>query len=285
VKIRIIWYQSYGTNGRRKRGGYQNCRFSGRGNEPYPRDVKIASLKQRIQELERRHEKTRSKRASKTLNGETLFTYVCGRGNHRGGVRKETLCRIGLQVGISECVGKVPSNYHGSLCSLRMRVSSPVCVDKAPYYPTFHGDHHDNPYFQEEPIMLLEEESCPVYDADNVKEEDGDKDEVVYANRGEDLVTQRDPNVAVSKTDDASWLRNNILRSKCTSKGKVCSVIVDGGSCENMVATSMAEKLGLDVEDHPAPYQLTWLKKGNVVKVSKRCLVHFLSGKNIKKGI
>ncbi|GJT59674.1 reverse transcriptase domain-containing protein [Tanacetum coccineum] len=61
------------------------------------------------------------------------------------------------------------------------------------------------------------------------------------------------------KTDDASWLQNNIFRTKCTSKGKVCSVIIDGGSCENMVATRMVEKLGLDVEDHPALYQLTWL--------------------------
>ncbi|GKC40109.1 hypothetical protein Tco_1052493, partial [Tanacetum coccineum] len=75
-----------------------------RGNEPDPRDVKIASLKQRIQELERRQEKTRSKRAWETLNGENPFSYVCDRGNHRGGVRKETLCRLGLQVEITECI-------------------------------------------------------------------------------------------------------------------------------------------------------------------------------------
>nr|GEY50850.1 reverse transcriptase domain-containing protein [Tanacetum cinerariifolium] len=31
---------------------------------------------------------------------------------------------------------------------------------------------------------------------------------------------------------------------------KFCTVIIDGGSCDNMVATSMVEKLGLDVEDH-----------------------------------
>ncbi|GKD29423.1 hypothetical protein Tco_1240201, partial [Tanacetum coccineum] len=34
-----------------------------------------------------------------------------------------------------------------------------------------------------------------------------------------------------------------------------------------MVAISMVEKLGLDVEDHVEPYQLTWLKKGSVVKI------------------
>ncbi|GKA83383.1 hypothetical protein Tco_0804978 [Tanacetum coccineum] len=38
-----------------------------------------------------------------------------------------------------------------------------------------------HPYFQEEPIMLGEEESCPIYDTDNKEEEDGDKEEVIYA--------------------------------------------------------------------------------------------------------
>ncbi|GKD87014.1 hypothetical protein Tco_1358168, partial [Tanacetum coccineum] len=38
--------------------------------------------------------------------------------------------------------------------------------------------------------MLVEEESCPVYDTDNGKEEDGDEVEVVYVDHGEALVTQ-----------------------------------------------------------------------------------------------
>ncbi|GJS43622.1 hypothetical protein Tco_0568665 [Tanacetum coccineum] len=43
--------------------------------------------------------------------------------------------------------------------------------------------------------------------------------------------------------------------------GSVCTVIIDGGSCENMVATTMVDKLGLPTQDLPEPYQLTWLKK------------------------
>ncbi|GJW83811.1 ribonuclease H-like domain-containing protein [Tanacetum coccineum] len=168
--------------------------------------------------LDFRHEKTKSKRAWETLNGKNPFSYVCDRGNHRRGVQKETLCRLGLQVEITERVGKVPSNYHGSLCSLRMRVSSPECVDKALYYPGFHGDHHDNslltketeskpiiwdigdeeeeypfvskyPSFQEEPIVLVKEKSCPVYDTDNEEEEsmpvyDTDIEDVIEEEEG-----------------------------------------------------------------------------------------------------
>nr|GFB00750.1 reverse transcriptase domain-containing protein [Tanacetum cinerariifolium] len=90
-------------------------------------------------------------------------------------------------------------------------------------------------------------------------------------NRGEALVTQRVLNVDVAEIgDDTSWLRNNIFRTKCTTKGKVCTVIIDRGSCDNMLATSMVEKLGLDVQDHPKPYQLTWLKKGSFVKYDRK---------------
>ena len=41
----------------------------------------------------------------------------------------------------------------------------------------------------------------------------------------------------------------------------------------------MVDKLGLKIEEHPKPYTLSWFKKGNEVKVSKRCLVNFSIGK------
>nr|GEZ73073.1 reverse transcriptase domain-containing protein [Tanacetum cinerariifolium] len=98
-------------------------------------------------------------------------------------------------------------------------------------------------------------------------ESDEPSDELVYLDRGEALVIQRLLNVDVSKSDDDnSWLRNNIFRTKCTSKGKICNMIIDGGSCENVVSTYMVEKLGMKMEDHPEPYQLTWLKKKTLLK-------------------
>ncbi|GJW06310.1 hypothetical protein Tco_1568733 [Tanacetum coccineum] len=82
-------------------------------------------------------------------------------------------------------------------------------------------------------------------------------------------------NVAVSKSvDDNSWLRNNIFRTKCTSKGKIYDMIIDRGSCENVVSIYMVEKLGMKTEDHPEPYQLTWLKKRNTVKQFDRKTKH-----------
>ncbi|GKF47059.1 reverse transcriptase domain-containing protein, partial [Tanacetum coccineum] len=119
-----------------------------------------------------------------------------------------------------------------------------------------------------------EAEVDPLYDT-----EDEAETEVVYPDRGELLVTRRLLNTAVLDQDDnTTWLRTNIFRTQCTAKGKVCTVIIDGVSCENMVSTTMVEKLGLPIQNHPDPYQLTWLKKGNLVKVTHRYLVHFSIG-------
>uniref|UniRef100_A0A2N9GVR3 Retrotransposon gag domain-containing protein n=1 Tax=Fagus sylvatica TaxID=28930 RepID=A0A2N9GVR3_FAGSY len=109
-----------------------------------------------------------------------------------------------------------------------------------------------------------------------------EEEEITYADRGEALVVQR--SLKVTYVED-EWLRNNIFHTRCTSHGKVCNVIIDGGSCENVVAATMVEKLKLKTEDHPEPYKLQWLRKGNEVKVNKRCLVEFSIGKNYKDAV
>ncbi|XP_076920612.1 uncharacterized protein LOC143581801, partial [Bidens hawaiensis] len=123
-------------------------------------------------------------------------------------------------------------------------------------------------------LVAFVDDTEPHYDTDG---EEGSK--ILYPDRGELLVSRRLLNTTVADNeDDTKWLRHNIFRTNCTAKGKVCTVIVDGGSCENMVATTMVEKLGLPMHAHPEPYQLTWLRKGNLVKVNHKCLVQFSIG-------
>jgi len=50
--------------------------------------------------------------------------------------------------------------------------------------------------------------------------------------------------------------RENIFHSRCTIQGKVCSLIIGGGSCTNLVSFSMVEKLGLQATAHPHPYNI-----------------------------
>ncbi|GKA76938.1 retrovirus-related pol polyprotein from transposon TNT 1-94 [Tanacetum coccineum] len=169
---------------------------------------------------------------------------------------------------------------------------------------------NEYPSFKEESIMFVKDESCPVYDTDNKEDEDGDEDEVVYTDneeeseviydtdwndvndspefellhpyQGESLVIQQVLSVAPSKSiDDNSCRRNNIFRTKCTSKYKVFKMIIDGGSCENVVSTYMVEKLA-KIVDHPDPYQLIWLRKEKTIKVRGRIII--MKG-NLMQGI
>nr|GFD31068.1 reverse transcriptase domain-containing protein [Tanacetum cinerariifolium] len=81
--------------------------------------------------------------------------------------------------------------------------------------------------------MLVEEESCPVYDTDNEEEseviydtdgndvDDSLEFELLHPDQGEPLVIQRVLSVAHSKSiDDDSWRRNNIFRTKYNSNDK-----------------------------------------------------------------
>nr|GEY70276.1 hypothetical protein [Tanacetum cinerariifolium] len=133
----------------------------------------------------------------------------------------------------------------------------------------------------QEPSMLVEEESCPVYDTDNEEEskviydtygndvDDSPKFELLHTDQGNSLGIQRVLSVAPSKSiNDDSWRRNNIFRTKYNSNDKACNMINDGGSCENAVSTYMVEKLALKPVGHPEPYQFTWLKKRNAIKAT-----------------
>ncbi|KAL4204571.1 hypothetical protein AMTRI_Chr01g110540 [Amborella trichopoda] len=42
-----------------------------------------------------------------------------------------------------------------------------------------------------------------------------------------------------------------------------CNLIIDGGSCENIVSQEMVDKLKLNTETHPEPYMIAWFKRGN----------------------
>jgi len=85
------------------------------------------------------------------------------------------------------------------------------------------------------------------------------QDEVVEeADEGELLVLRR---VLSNQRGVKDEQRENIFHIRCTVQGKVCSLIIDGGSYANVVPLSMIEKLGLQTITHPHPYNTQWLNK------------------------
>jgi hypothetical protein len=80
------------------------------------------------------------------------------------------------------------------------------------------------------------------------------------------------------KEVENSVQRNSLFRTACKTKDRVCKVIVDSGSTDNLVSTEMVEKLELETSEHPSPYRVSWLQKGHQVNVTKQCLVEFKIG-------
>ncbi|PKI64741.1 hypothetical protein CRG98_014873 [Punica granatum] len=102
-------------------------------------------------------------------------------------------------------------------------------------------------------ISLVEKANDePVYDTYDEEENEVEQEEVTYGDQGEALFVQRI--LKSTHVEDDKWLRHNIVHTWCTSHGKVCTVIIDSGSYENVVSTTMVEKLHFKVEPHPDPY-------------------------------
>lgn len=65
--------------------------------------------------------------------------------------------------------------------------------------------------------------------------------------------------------DEKEGLRGNIFCTTCSIQNRVCNLIIDGGSCENVASQEVVDKLMLKTTDHPQPYKLSCLKKKGVL--------------------
>jgi hypothetical protein len=65
------------------------------------------------------------------------------------------------------------------------------------------------------------------------------------------------------KEVESSVQRTKLFWTTYKSKDRVCKVIVDSGSIDNLISMEMVEKLELETIDHPSPYRVSWLQKGH----------------------
>jgi len=73
--------------------------------------------------------------------------------------------------------------------------------------------------------------------------------------------------------------RENIFHTRCLITNKLCSLIIDGGSCTNVASTRVVEKLALPTISHTKSYKLQWLSTKGEIMVSKQVLINFAIGK------
>ena len=89
--------------------------------------------------------------------------------------------------------------------------------------------------------------------------------------------------VLLSSKEDGQ--RNNLFRSHCLVKNKVCDLIMDNGSCENLVSQKLVDYLKLPTEPLDTPYLLGWVKKGPQVQVTQTCKLPISIGKHYKEDV
>ncbi|XP_057443907.1 uncharacterized protein LOC130736073 [Lotus japonicus] len=102
--------------------------------------------------------------------------------------------------------------------------------------------------------------------------------EVAEPVHGNLLVTRRALSIQPKEDEDAEQ-RDKIFHTRCLINEKVCSMVIDSGSCTNVASTLMVEKLNLPTKKHPNPYRLQWLNDCGDIRVTKQVLVSFSIGK------
>jgi hypothetical protein len=71
---------------------------------------------------------------------------------------------------------------------------------------------------------------------------------------------------------------HNIFHTRGMIKDKLCRIIVDNGSCNNIASQELVDRLELKLRQHPNPYKMQWLNDCGALRVSHMVNVPFLLG-------
>jgi shikimate kinase len=96
--------------------------------------------------------------------------------------------------------------------------------------------------------MEYEEEKIPPL-------KDNDDVYVEYPVEEKTLMVRRALNMHVNVVDSKGY-KENIFQTRYHVYNKVCSLIIDGGSCTNITSAKLMRKLNLHTTKHLIPYKL-----------------------------
>ena len=119
------------------------------------------------------------------------------------------------------------------------------------------------------------EEDAPRYDED-IKHDEGEE---IQPDEGDNncFVSRRVLSVAAVKEENNQ--QHNLFHTQGMIKDKLCSIIIDNGSCNNIASQELVERMGLKQRRHPSPYKIQWLNKCGMLRVSNIVTVPFSIGK------
>ncbi|WVZ52592.1 hypothetical protein U9M48_003638 [Paspalum notatum var. saurae] len=119
---------------------------------------------------------------------------------------------------------------------------------------------------------------------DGDSEQEVEEEQNLCEEKGEEVVCviQR---LLCSTPQPDNTQRKKIFESKCTVNGKVCKLVIDNCSCENLISQNLVNHLKLDTHDHPNPYTIGWIKKGVNTRITKQCNLPLSLGKYYRSNV
>jgi hypothetical protein len=125
-----------------------------------------------------------------------------------------------------------------------------------------------------------ESESDPGDEGPRFDEEiESEETEKIQPDEGDNncFISRRVLSVPATKEDNNQ--RHNLFHTRGMIKEKLCSIIVDNGSCNNIASQELVERLGIKQRRHPSPYKIQWLNDCGALKVTNVVTVPFSIGR------
>lgn len=129
--------------------------------------------------------------------------------------------------------------------------------------------HYANECSNRRTMILLENGEFESEDEEVVS--DSSEEHEAMPAKGELLVARRSLSVQITVEEEEQM--ENLFHTRCHVRDKLCSLIIDGGSCTNVAIETMITKLGLTVVKHPKPFNLQWLNDSGEMRVSNQVKV------------
>jgi hypothetical protein len=85
--------------------------------------------------------------------------------------------------------------------------------------------------------------------------------------------------LSVTAEKEENGQRHNLFHTRGMIKDKLCRIIVDNESCNNIASQELVDRLGLKPRRHPKPYKMQWLNDCGTLRVSHIVTVPFSVGK------
>jgi hypothetical protein len=119
-----------------------------------------------------------------------------------------------------------------------------------------------------------EEEDAPRYD-EEIKNNEND----IQPDEGDNncFISRRVLSVTTVKEENGQ--RHNLFHTRGMIKDKLCRIIVNNGSYNNIASQELVERMGLQQRRHPNPYKMQWINDCGALHVTNIVTVPFSSGR------